>query len=365
MSRVRPFPWATLDAMSRADLTVSRGLARLFGGAERLSASARALAEIVACPCSIRLRAVEPVASPPEEGALAIAIAIDDATIAIEVEPSLAIEIVARAAGRAPRTPLVLDDPSALAPAASALGALLVKALRRGRGDAVVRVVSSGPASSVLAAIAPADPSAAIYTLLMEADAFRGRVIFSRRLAGAAPDPSLDRAALAALGAVRLSVPVVAAASWTTARELSALQVGDAWMPADGRSLAESLTLRSGAALVVAGARADRGLAATLEDGGRLVLGRASEELTMTDAAEDTILESALDAPVVVRVEVGSVELSAREWASLAPGDVVTLDRRVGTPVLLRAGGAELGQGELVDVDGELGVRIVSLGASA
>lgn len=171
----------------------------------------------------------------------------------------------------------------------------------------------------------------------------------------AAPDPQLGAAALLALGAMRLRVPVIATTSWATARELAALRVGDAWM--SGQLVDRSETT----SVVLAGARVDRGLAATLEAGDRLVLGKTVEDLTMTEAAQDTLLESALDAPIVVRVEVGSVELPAREWASLQPGDVVTLDRRVGAQVLLRAGGAELGRGELVDVDGEIGVRIVAL----
>ena len=78
------------------------------------------------------------------------------------------------------------------------------------------------------------------------------------------------------------------------------------------------------------------------------------------DATTTTTLEVLEDAPVVVRVELGSVEMKAREWAELAPGDVVALGRRVGDPAILRVGGVELAHGELVQVDGEYGVRIVS-----
>ena len=78
------------------------------------------------------------------------------------------------------------------------------------------------------------------------------------------------------------------------------------------------------------------------------------------DATTTTTLEVLEDAPVVVRVELGSVEMKAREWAELAPGDVVALGRRVGDPAILRVGGVELARGELVQVDGEYGVRIVS-----
>ncbi len=81
----------------------------------------------------------------------------------------------------------------------------------------------------------------------------------------------------------------------------------------------------------------------------------------MPDDAAAT-LEALEDAPVVVRVEIGVVEMKASAWADLAPGDVVTLGRKIGDPVVLRAGGVAVARGELVVVDGECGVRILSAG---
>jgi flagellar motor switch protein FliN/FliY len=71
-------------------------------------------------------------------------------------------------------------------------------------------------------------------------------------------------------------------------------------------------------------------------------------------------LEVLDEAAVVVRVELGAVEMSAREWAELGNGDVVTLGRKLGTPAVLRVGGVEVARGELVQVDGEYAVRILS-----
>ena len=65
-----------------------------------------------------------------------------------------------------------------------------------------------------------------------------------------------------------------------------------------------------------------------------------------------------------LRVEVASVTLAARAWAALQPGDVVSLGRPLGDPVVLRVAGREIARGDLVDVDGELGVRIVRRGAA-
>ena len=55
----------------------------------------------------------------------------------------------------------------------------------------------------------------------------------------------------------------------------------------------------------------------------------------------------------------GEATMAAREWAALGRGDVVALGRRVGEPVLLRVGGVIVARGDLVEIDGEVAVRIV------
>jgi flagellar motor switch/type III secretory pathway protein FliN len=71
------------------------------------------------------------------------------------------------------------------------------------------------------------------------------------------------------------------------------------------------------------------------------------------------------DAHLELTVALGTTRLSLRALSELAIGQTVPLGRPVGGPYELRAGGTVIGRGELVDVDGELGVRIVSLGESA
>ena len=84
------------------------------------------------------------------------------------------------------------------------------------------------------------------------------------------------------------------------------------------------------------------------------------------EAAEDSELTQIVgETPVLVRLELGCVEMSAAEWAALRPGDVVQCGRRIEEPVLLRAGGREIARGELVTVDGEIGVRILRVGSAA
>jgi flagellar motor switch/type III secretory pathway protein FliN len=53
--------------------------------------------------------------------------------------------------------------------------------------------------------------------------------------------------------------------------------------------------------------------------------------------------------------------MSVAELLALAPGAVIGLGRPLGAPVELCAGEKLLARGELVDVDGELGVKVTEL----
>ena len=79
----------------------------------------------------------------------------------------------------------------------------------------------------------------------------------------------------------------------------------------------------------------------------------------MTEGGESALVGAMGEVPVVVRVEIGEAVMSARDWASLGPGDVIGLGRRVGEHVLLRVGGVPVARGELVTIEGEIGVRIL------
>jgi flagellar motor switch/type III secretory pathway protein FliN len=86
-------------------------------------------------------------------------------------------------------------------------------------------------------------------------------------------------------------------------------------------------------------------------------LGAAEAE--MTDTERGGLIEAIGEAPLTVRVEIGEARMPARDWAALGRGDVVALGRRVGEAVIVRVGGVAVARGELVEIDGEVGVRIV------
>jgi flagellar motor switch/type III secretory pathway protein FliN len=68
------------------------------------------------------------------------------------------------------------------------------------------------------------------------------------------------------------------------------------------------------------------------------------------------------DAHVELTVALGTTQLSLRQVFELSVGQIVSLGRPLAGPFELRAAGRLVGKGELVDVDGELAVRIVSVG---
>jgi len=64
--------------------------------------------------------------------------------------------------------------------------------------------------------------------------------------------------------------------------------------------------------------------------------------------------------PVLLHVVLGEKELSLAEANGLIPGSILELETREGEPVDLAVNGKRVGKGELVNVEGKLGVKILS-----
>ncbi|MBK7860058.1 MAG: type III secretion system cytoplasmic ring protein SctQ [Archangiaceae bacterium] len=67
------------------------------------------------------------------------------------------------------------------------------------------------------------------------------------------------------------------------------------------------------------------------------------------------------DIPLQVAVELARVPISAEEVVALKVGQVIDLNRVAGEPIDLSVNGKIVARGELVEVDGNLGVRVLSL----
>jgi flagellar motor switch/type III secretory pathway protein FliN len=170
---------------------------------------------------------------------------------------------------------------------------------------------------------------------------------------------------LGALGAVPIALPWVCAVSEATVGLVQMLSVGDVWLPGDGWVDASD-PLSAG---VLALPLANSGLPVRVS-AGRTVLGpqpvpvHPQLELSMNQDPSE-VEQIVSEAPLVVRLEVGSLEMSATEWAALRPGDVVQSGRRIEDAVILRCAGREIARGELVEVEGEIGVRVTHVGGSS
>jgi flagellar motor switch/type III secretory pathway protein FliN len=95
-----------------------------------------------------------------------------------------------------------------------------------------------------------------------------------------------------------------------------------------------------------------------------VTLDRRGARVTVLAPYQRAVMSSddlAHDLTIPLAIVAGDVSLSARALLELAPGQVLALGRAVGTAVELRSGERCLARGELVTVDGELGVRVTEL----
>ena len=77
-------------------------------------------------------------------------------------------------------------------------------------------------------------------------------------------------------------------------------------------------------------------------------------------------LNALLDVGVKLSVELGSCQMQMRDVLQLAPGSVVPLDKASDAPVDLYVSGKLFARGDVVVVDGSVGIRITELiGAKA
>jgi flagellar motor switch/type III secretory pathway protein FliN len=335
---------------------------------------ARALEALLGATIDVWLREVHRGGRfAPIGGAIALELGRFDGTplgVLLEFEAPLAVALTARALKRPSPKLAHVDGDDAVQALAGGLAAIVLAACRwedpsaGGEIGGPLRILAAGPSERVSAERRAKDGEldTATFGVAIDREVYLARAVLGAEAQGrtfANIAHPFDTARLAALGAMPLAIPIVIATYRMTAADLAALEVGDAFMLG-----AADWTRSLQGEVVLAAPDADWGARGALVEGGALVLRAGREEILADpmpeEASKDPLVEAIGDVPIVVRVEVGRARMTAREWAELGVGDIVGLAHKLAEPVTLRVAGVEVAKGELVEIEGEIGVRILS-----
>jgi type III secretion protein Q len=189
-----------------------------------------------------------------------------------------------------------------------------------------------------------------------------------RGVAGFARDGApLKSAAPAWMGSLEVELAVFCARASLSARQVRALSRGDVVVPDACTIRRAGERIEGRAEISVAGrclARAAIEADALRVESVETLRGRQTQGAIMeADVKNDGWLDKVGDAPLTLSLELARFALTLEEIAALAPGEILRTGRPIGEHVALRAGDRVIAIGELVDVEGEVGVRIVELPA--
>ncbi|MBI5537976.1 MAG: FliM/FliN family flagellar motor switch protein [Deltaproteobacteria bacterium] len=368
MRQPAPYPWNAIERVPRDALTALRGAREALAGMWGRTSLESALTEVIGEPArlvSSQLRAARHRSPRPRSASCLFLSRSGSSRVWLEVEPELAARLTARLL----RRPLPMVDPLSPVPD-SIQGAVAAIALTVGRRIALDdRLALHATGAAALDALRMMRSSAVAIdaTILLTDEAFEVSLIVDAAPCPTGGDATFDRTRLEALGGLMLSLQVVVASAETDGALLESLAAGDVLLAGQGWWVARSEQGLAGRAILCAEG-GSLGLPVNLFGDGRIVV----LEGTMTvDVDKDapapgsdpsgSSADVLAEAPVVVRVELGQVSMTAREWAALRAGDIITTGSRIAERAVLRVAGREVARGELVDVDGELGVRIHEL----
>jgi type III secretion system YscQ/HrcQ family protein len=182
-----------------------------------------------------------------------------------------------------------------------------------------------------------------------------------RRGASSAPLP-------AGLRTLPMSVCAHAGRAVLRASELRALSAGDVVVPEHCSLTACETGFAGTLELHVIGSRRQHWRASAQATTIAIESAEGSWEDAMTDAKRietQSLHASAAplagDAPIELCLEIARFSLPLEELSALRPGEVLGTGRAIGQSVSLCAAGRTLARGELVELDGEVGVRILEL----
>jgi len=347
VTTVQPFPWAVLE---RVDRRSSRLLGALGARLGLRGAQVRALPGAVALTGAIdvgftavrveRARVLEGEAlharlADPSAGVARIRLGAIDGFVVVPggVARRLAQAVLGGPEELLAPRPLTVAERAVLAAAVAAV-------LDAAEVDAEVEGADLG---------GPQIPAIMGDSAVVVEVATEGRVVGAAAIVlpmtvSIAPTRLATPAALPAWAYAEIGVSVVVARAALDADSLGGLRERDVLV-------VQPVGRRGDVDLRVARGRF-RGAIAT--GSGRVTVLGTYERMTMDETLAD-------DAMLDVAVAIGDLRMSMRALLELGPGQVLELGKPVGTSVELRLGSRVVARGELVDVDGEVGVRVLSL----
>jgi hypothetical protein len=322
VATVRAFPFDRLRRVARDDAAIESAAARWLGAAA-LPADRR-LGRL--CGGAVRVIALRSGARPIRDAIAACEVRIDGEAVAIEA-PGAAVR---RLAQRVLGGPDELAAPRPLSAIERALLALAVAAALEDLGVAG----EAWPIDRV------PDAGALAFEIVLDVAGVPTTIVahVPRALVVRVPP---ERPLAAWSSRVVFDMPIVLGRCAIAARALAALALRDVI----------TLERAAGDAELVVGAGAIGIAAARGAVEATVATGYVSRDMALPD-----------DAHLELAVVLGTTRMTLRQLAELARGQIVPLGRPLAGPFELRAGGQLVGRGELVDIDGELGVRVTSLG---
>jgi type III secretion system YscQ/HrcQ family protein len=361
----RPFDFGSLARLSREEVAWARTLGMPPGAASVSGAIGEDLTADLGVPFSLAFEGQEWMGEPPpalaSPGCFAVVeLPPQPGRIVVEADLDLALGLADRLLGGSGQRLQILRPPSLLE--RGILSYFFLRALARA-DERWLRAAGIRPRLvGVFAQWSLAAERHVVCTLAGKAAELRGSIrIYVPRCA-------LESGALRARRTARLpgllhgaavELRAEAATMRLAGAELAALAPGDVvlcGMAAHPDGLVRRVRLRA------AGGRGGLAAAASPGEGGfvlRIERYEPEREAVMSHLTEGERVLAEAEIPVAV--ELGRLVLPAQEIAALQPGDTLLLERPPGAPIELRAGGKLVARGELVDVEGELGFRVLSL----
>ena len=108
------------------------------------------------------------------------------------------------------------------------------------------------------------------------------------------------------------------------------------------------------------GGAASVGVRVQIDNGSLITLDALTPLMSEHDSTPEAPL-SVEQLPVRLDFDLGSTSLTVAELRALQPGQTLALDAPIGGAVTIRANGATIGEGEVVEIDGRVGVSIRAL----